>query len=61
MRKRVIFKLIPILNVDGVIAGNYRTSFAGLDINRMFGDNVNKRLNPESTKLKELAMEDKRT
>lgn len=41
LRKRAIFKIIPMLNVDGVIAGNYRTSFAGLDINRMFGDNTN--------------------
>lgn len=60
LRKRVVFKLVPMLNVDGVIGGNYRTSFAGLDINRMFGDSVNKRLNPESTKLKELILEDKR-
>lgn len=61
LRKRVVFKLIPILNIDGVIAGNYRTSFAGLDINRMFGENANKRLNPEALKLKELAKENKRT
>jgi hypothetical protein len=61
LRKRVVFKLVPILNIDGVIGGNYRTSFAGVDINRMFGENANKRLNPESTKLKELALTDKRT
>ena len=51
LRKRAIFKIFPILNIDGVIVGNYRTSFAGLDINRMFGSNANKRLNPESTML----------
>jgi cytosolic carboxypeptidase protein 2/3 len=51
----VIFKIIPILNPDGVIAGNYRSSFAGLDINRMFGASANKRLNPESNLLKDLA------
>lgn len=30
LRKRVIFKIIPILNVDGVVVGNSRTGFAGL-------------------------------
>jgi cytosolic carboxypeptidase protein 2/3 len=60
LRKRAIFKIFPILNIDGVIAGNYRTSFAGLDINRMFGDKTNKRLNPESDMLKEFAKKESR-
>jgi murein tripeptide amidase MpaA len=47
--------MVPILNVDGVIVGNTRSSFAGLDINRMFGENANKRLNPESTMVKDHA------
>jgi murein tripeptide amidase MpaA len=34
MRKRVIFKVIPISNPDGVIIGNYRTSLSGNDLNR---------------------------
>ena len=55
LRKRAIFKIVPILNVDGVIAGNDRTSLAGLDINRMFGDSANKRLNPEAVLLKDFA------
>ena len=38
LRKRIIFKIVPILNPDGVIVGNYRTSMAGCDINRKFGD-----------------------
>jgi murein tripeptide amidase MpaA len=59
LRKRIVFKIIPILNVDGVVAGNYRCSFAGLDINRMFGPSANKRLNPESNLVKELAKEKK--
>ena len=41
------------MNIDGVIAGNYRTGFAGLDINRMFGEQSNKRLNPEAFMLKD--------
>jgi len=53
-------KYFPILNIDGVIAGNYRTSFAGLDINRMFGENANKRLNPEANMLKDFAKKETR-
>ena len=34
LRKRIIFKIVPMINVDGVIAGNYRSSFSGNDLNR---------------------------
>lgn len=34
LRKRLIFKLVPMLNPDGVINGNYRCSLAGIDLNR---------------------------
>jgi len=34
LRKRYIFKIIPICNPDGVIIGNYRTHLAGNDLNR---------------------------
>ena len=60
LRKRAIFKIIPILNIDGVIAGNYRTGCAGLDINRMFGEKSNKRLNPEAFMLKDYIKIEKR-
>ena len=36
LRKRVVFKVIPMTNPDGVIAGNYRTSLSGNDLNRQF-------------------------
>ena len=29
-----IFKLIPCLNPDGNVCGNYRSSLAGVDLNR---------------------------
>ena len=34
LRKHFIFKIIPMLNPDGVINGNYRCSLAGCDLNR---------------------------
>lgn len=34
MRENYIFKIVPMLNPDGVINGNYRTSLAGCDLNR---------------------------
>ena len=34
LRENFIFKIIPMLNPDGVINGNYRCSLAGCDLNR---------------------------
>ena len=34
LRKNFVFKLVPMINVDGVIYGNYRTSLSGIDLNR---------------------------
>ena len=34
LRDKFIFKIIPMLNPDGVICGNYRCSLAGCDLNR---------------------------
>ena len=31
-----IFKIVPMLNPDGVIVGNYRCSLAGRDLNRNY-------------------------
>lgn len=55
LRSQVTFKIIPMLNIDGVICGNYRVGFSGLDINRMYGPNAVARLNPESNLVKSIA------
>ena len=34
LRENFVFKVIPMLNPDGVINGNYRCSLAGCDLNR---------------------------
>lgn len=36
LRKQFIFKIIPMINPDGVINGNYRCSLAGCDLNRRY-------------------------
>jgi len=34
LRETFIFKIIPMLNPDGVINGNYRCNILGVDLNR---------------------------
>jgi len=34
LRRNAVFKLVPMINPDGVIAGNYRSSLSGNDLNR---------------------------
>lgn len=36
LRDAFIFKIVPMLNPDGVIVGNYRCSLAGRDLNRNY-------------------------
>ena len=34
LRDNLVFKIIPMVNPDGVVLGNYRTSLSGKDLNR---------------------------
>jgi murein tripeptide amidase MpaA len=46
-----IIKLVPIVNPDGVVIGNSRSSLAGVDLNRRWS-NPNATIHPEAYFLK---------
>jgi len=53
LRRKVVFKVIPMTNPDGVIVGNYRTGLAGNDLNRTF-ISPNPKLHPTICSIKTL-------
>ena len=53
LRDCFVFKIVPMINPDGVINGNYRCSLAGQDLNRRW-KNTNKQLHPENFATKRL-------
>ena len=53
LREHFIFKIIPMMNPDGVINGNTRTSFAGCDLNRRWLK-PNESIHPEVYNTKEM-------
>jgi hypothetical protein len=53
VRDHFVVKVVPMLNPDGVVLGNFRASCAGRDLNRVFRDRV-EALYPETVALKEL-------
>jgi len=53
LRNAYVFKIIPMLNPDGVIVGNYRTNLNGLDLNRQW-QTPNMKLSPEIFSVKEI-------
>lgn len=63
LRRFYTFILIPVMNPDGVVCGNYRNSLAGVDLNRQW-INPEKSFHPEVCAVKELMQaikeEDKR-
>ena len=53
LRDNFVFKIIPMINVDGVICGNTRTSLSGCDLNRRW-TKPNIILHPEIFYAKEM-------
>ena len=53
IRNNFIIKVIPMINPDGVICGNFRTSIAGADLNRRW-KNPSENLFPEILNTKEM-------
>jgi murein tripeptide amidase MpaA len=53
LRDHFVFKIIPMLNPDGVILGNTRCSLSGLDLNRAWQDPP-KEIHPILYQFKEL-------
>uniref|UniRef100_A0A1I7WTS3 Peptidase_M14 domain-containing protein n=1 Tax=Heterorhabditis bacteriophora TaxID=37862 RepID=A0A1I7WTS3_HETBA len=46
LRSQFVFKVVPMLNPDGVVNGSHRCSLAGVDLNRVW-DRPNQILHPE--------------
>ena len=36
LRKQFVFKIVPMLNIDGVLNGNYRVDLSAVDLNRQW-------------------------
>ena len=53
LRERFVFKVVPMLNPDGVVLGNTRCSAAGVDLNRAW-DQPSRKLTPTIFALKRL-------
>ena len=51
LRSEYIFIIIPCLNPDGVVFGNYRTNICGYDLNRCW-ENPREDIMPEIYYLK---------
>ena len=51
LRDNFVFKIIPMLNIDGVINGSSRCNLAGVDLNRCYID-PSKKLHPTVYHLK---------
>mgnify|MGYP003931915991 FL=1 len=60
LRQKFVFKVVPMLNPDGVINGNYRTSLAGVDLNRRW-DKPDPVLHPTIHSVKEMVQKFQKT
>jgi hypothetical protein len=56
LRKAFVFKIVPMLNPDGVVCGNYRCDLTGADMNRKF-DNPDPTTSPIVYNFKKMVKE----
>jgi len=54
LRDNFVFKIIPMLNIDGVVNGNSRCNLAGFDLNRCWIE-PNKKLQPTIYHMKNVS------
>lgn len=52
--KRYIFKIVPMVSIDGVIYGNSRCDITGSDPNRKWTKNANPNLYPVIAAIKKM-------
>ena len=55
LREIYVFKIVPMMNPDGVLVGNSRTSFAGCDLNRRW-TKPNEIIHPEIYSTKQMIL-----
>ena len=51
LRDNFVFKIVPMLNIDGVVNGSSRCNLAGVDLNRVWIE-PNKKTHPEIYHMK---------
>ena len=56
LRKNFVFKIVPMINIDGVVTGNYRGSLTGMDLNRKWKA-PNPVIFPELASIKRMAQQ----
>ncbi|GFR43785.1 hypothetical protein Agub_g4902, partial [Astrephomene gubernaculifera] len=56
LRRRFVFKLVPLVNPDGVAVGNYRTDTLGQNLNRFYNGVPDEKTQPTVYGIKRLLM-----
>ena len=60
LRSKFLWRIVPMLNPDGVAKGHYRHDSRGVDLNRVYGDDCDPRLYPGPAALLAMAKDSKK-